>query len=917
MSRLKAGNLFHERFSIREELGAGGMGVVYHAVQLDINRDVALKILNLERINQAGEPERFLREFQILSKLSHPHIMSFYMLGMSGEGIPYAVCEYLEGKSLQALLADEGKLHWRRAVKIALQIVDALIFANSHDVIHRDLKPANVMIMQKPEPDHVKLIDFGLARIVEDASLQKLTFTGQLVGTVHYMSPEQCQGRPVTAACDVYALACLLFEAISAEKLFDAETSIAVIHMQANSTVAPRLQTLQNLAPAELIALLAAMLSKVPEERPSLPELRDVLQTLSLSSDSTASGGIWIPESAGPQTAKGHLLLSVLAVLALALVTLASFVYYQKAKQNSSGIDLLKKPARNLQTPHNIETLMKMAESLRKAHQFKEERQLLLSWWNRYKSVKEKRDLLEASEPLRRLSVIENEVGHNDESDKFIAAALALCAQSTESAETKNTIQAEILVEQGGNLLGRGDHAAARTALTLASNLLLKTEIQPWSLRCANEAASHIARLQEYQLALKVQKKTLEESASFTDEREKAEMTCRLGDLSLCLQDSKTALKYYLACAEMLEDFFKDDHFPDSNDHSGRLSLPGKPLSFNGSLLWANKELTGPSLAYVGERLAFFDLERARSALKEAVTATQKEAEVGMRVDWNTWAYLNEQATELGLEEEAEKCMENALASSLMKNSSICNDQTRLFLLKSHLMRNLAYSGKAEEASRRFSDDVFGFESIKPVGPPVLALRESQYLAQVCFSQNQKKNGESLANNAKKRLEANMARAHPVNFAMQALLESYLSASGLRTENLLDEAVLRLKTRNYKSNDEYIATARALLELGKSDLLRRLLSADLIDGGYKENKVPILLEWTKRKIAHAEPQQARKLAEEALKLALTYEPQFGWHLHDSLAARLYLLNVNALKESKFVPGLQGTGKALRAVYWTN
>ncbi|MBX9721975.1 MAG: serine/threonine protein kinase, partial [Candidatus Obscuribacterales bacterium] len=269
MQKLSPGDLFHERYRIVEEIGSGGMGVVYHAIQIDVNRDVALKLLKIDIISNEKDRERFIREFKILSKLSCDNIMAFYALSITPEGMPYAVCEYLEGRNLSSILQTEARLAWRRALAMASQIAHGLQFAHNLGVVHRDLKPSNIMILDKPEPDTVKLIDFGLARINEFANEQKLTRTGQLLGTPHYMSPELVMNKALDGRSDIYALACVLFELISGEKLFDAQSTLGVVQQHALEDPRAQLAKIKNYAPAALIALLEKMLAKSPDDRPS------------------------------------------------------------------------------------------------------------------------------------------------------------------------------------------------------------------------------------------------------------------------------------------------------------------------------------------------------------------------------------------------------------------------------------------------------------------------------------------------------------------------------------------------------------------------------------------------------------------------------------------------------------------------
>ena len=245
---------------------------MYRARQMDANREVALKLLHK---TVAEDKERFMREFKSLARLSHEHIITFYGAAINEQAIPYAVCEYIRGKSLQAELQDSGAMNWERALNIALQLCDAMQHAHAHGVIHRDLKPANIMLLESASEDWSKILDFGFAKLMDTS--QKLTRTGTLIGTTHYMSPEQCQGKTVDARSDIYSLACIIFEMLAGERLFDADNSIGLIHKHAYESPLPSLKKLRaRNIPSALVELLERALAKDPAQRiQSMLQLRD------------------------------------------------------------------------------------------------------------------------------------------------------------------------------------------------------------------------------------------------------------------------------------------------------------------------------------------------------------------------------------------------------------------------------------------------------------------------------------------------------------------------------------------------------------------------------------------------------------------------------------------------------------------
>lgn len=276
----KVGSIFQNRFLILAELGEGGMGLVYRAQQLDAGREVALKLIRNEFLGR-DTIDRFYREFRVLAGISHPNIMTIYGLALQNDSLPYAVCEYIEGRTLREVLAMEAPLPWRRVARIAIQICDAMQYAHEHNVIHRDLKPENIILLDTPEPDFVKIIDFGLARFCEmTEGSQKLTKTGNLIGSPHYMSPEQVKGEP-SASSDIYALGCLIFELISKEPLFDAENPIAIINKHCKQDPSARLKVIEHRIPKRLAYLVEKALAKTTENRwQSMREISSELQLI-------------------------------------------------------------------------------------------------------------------------------------------------------------------------------------------------------------------------------------------------------------------------------------------------------------------------------------------------------------------------------------------------------------------------------------------------------------------------------------------------------------------------------------------------------------------------------------------------------------------------------------------------------------
>lgn len=335
MSNARVGQIFQDRYMILQELGAGGMGTVYRARQLDAEREVALKLLHNDAVNDEQSIARFHREFKLLSKLSHQNIMTVYGLAMDDHSMPYAVCEFLEGKSLRKVLAKEGKLPWQRACKICIQIARAMQFAHEQGIVHRDLKPENVMLQDLPEPDFVKLVDFGLSTAIEEAinDSQKLTRTGQVIGSAFYMSPEQMR-KKADARSDIYALACLLFELLCGSFLFDAESSAEAIHQHQSTDADTRFPSINQPIPKALFELLSRMLKKDPESRlQTMSEVQIVLQTCLDKPENLITGSQY---SAACKTAKAPVWI-IPAILALVIAVASVLIYSKKENLNAAG----------------------------------------------------------------------------------------------------------------------------------------------------------------------------------------------------------------------------------------------------------------------------------------------------------------------------------------------------------------------------------------------------------------------------------------------------------------------------------------------------------------------------------------------------------------------------------------------------
>jgi serine/threonine protein kinase len=244
------GTLIGHRFRLEERIGSGGMSSVYRAFDPTLERSVAIKLMHRDISTDPDQLERFRREARAVAQLNHPHVVTVIDAG-EDEGAPYIVFEYVEGETLKDRIRRHGRLPVAEAVAYAIEIGRALECAHSHRLVHRDVKPQNVLI----DPDgRAKVTDFGIARSLE---AQGLTAPGRVLGTTDYVSPEQALGHEVTEQSDIYSLGIVLYEMLTGEVPFQADTQVAV----AMKHVREPLPDVQRRRP-EISAALAAVVER-------------------------------------------------------------------------------------------------------------------------------------------------------------------------------------------------------------------------------------------------------------------------------------------------------------------------------------------------------------------------------------------------------------------------------------------------------------------------------------------------------------------------------------------------------------------------------------------------------------------------------------------------------------------------------
>ena len=276
------------RFRIEYEIGRGGMGTVYRAIHLGLERPVAVKIIKPEFAADRDVADRFLREARTMAKLRHPHAAMIFDAGNLPDGRHFIVMEFVEGTTLSDSLAHEGRFSPERAVHIAIQICDVLSAAHHLGIIHRDLKPSNIMLNDRG----ACVLDFGVAKVLvtstESTATHATTGSGQIIGTPRYMSPEQCLGQRVGARSDLYSLGVLLYEMLAGRPPFIDPLPSAVLVKQATAAPPPLPQLRQDV-PRKLAMVVHALLAKRPEDRPRTAIDARVLLEKSLRQTSPAA----------------------------------------------------------------------------------------------------------------------------------------------------------------------------------------------------------------------------------------------------------------------------------------------------------------------------------------------------------------------------------------------------------------------------------------------------------------------------------------------------------------------------------------------------------------------------------------------------------------------------------------------------
>ncbi len=310
-----------DRYEVQSLLGRGGMGAVYKVRDKELQKTFAIKVLNPDLVEDKNSLKRFEQEAQAASGLTSPNLVAVYDYGIGKKGSPYIVMDYLDGTSLDAVLQKDGYLDVPRAEDIFIQVCEAIVHAHSKSVIHRDIKPSNIMLTKGIDGgDFVKLVDFGIAKVLpsQQKATHNLTQTGDIFGSPLYMSPEQCLGNKLDNRTDIYALGCVMYEALTGHPPFMAENPIKIILKHINDEPKAISALPQDYkVPKNLESIIMRCLAKEPQDRYQTAE--ELLKDLQAVRDGKSIKLKKLPQRSKPAPSRKRLLLIFFSALSLGL----------------------------------------------------------------------------------------------------------------------------------------------------------------------------------------------------------------------------------------------------------------------------------------------------------------------------------------------------------------------------------------------------------------------------------------------------------------------------------------------------------------------------------------------------------------------------------------------------------------------
>ncbi|MBX9671439.1 MAG: serine/threonine protein kinase [Candidatus Obscuribacterales bacterium] len=321
--------LFAERYKIVEQIGRGGMGVVYKAEDILLNTTVALKTIEKGLIN-ANHVVRFQSEARALAALNHPNVVPVYTFDITQDGCPYIVMRLEQGQPLSNFIDERNSLDLHTCLRFFIQICEAMEHAHQNGILHRDLKPGNVLVnFDGSKSPRIVVIDFGLAMMESGKAIDSLTKSGLIMGSPAYMSPEQINGTKLDARSDIYSLGCVMFEMLTGESPYVAESTLQLLQKKTCQAAA----SVNDVKPGfskELENIVSRTLELSPSDRfQSMHELRQALLSLDLNSESTHS------ENQHPHVAsRYHQVWRSASVSVLLVAVIAALVFSGAAKSN-------------------------------------------------------------------------------------------------------------------------------------------------------------------------------------------------------------------------------------------------------------------------------------------------------------------------------------------------------------------------------------------------------------------------------------------------------------------------------------------------------------------------------------------------------------------------------------------------------
>ena len=320
-----------DRYELSDLLGLGGMSEVHLARDVRLRRDVAVKLLRVDLARDSSLTQRFQREAQHAAALNHPAIAAVYDTGevpTPNGPLPYIVMEYVDGQTLREVVSSDGPMTQPRAIEVIAEVCQALNFSHQRGIIHRDVKPANIMI---GTAGSVKVVDFGIAKAIAEGH-HGVTQTGAVLGTAHYLSPEQARGDRVDARTDVYSLGCVLYEMATGEPPFVGDSAVAVAYQHVRQQAIPPSTRNTELSP-DLDAIVLKAMAKNPDNRyQTAADMRiDLIRLLDDIAPSTSPGG-----ATTSGTRAGSVRRWLIAVAALAVLAAAVTVGVDRMRQPST-----------------------------------------------------------------------------------------------------------------------------------------------------------------------------------------------------------------------------------------------------------------------------------------------------------------------------------------------------------------------------------------------------------------------------------------------------------------------------------------------------------------------------------------------------------------------------------------------------